>query len=141
MTADTTALPTRRRWLPAIARWLMGLPLLVGGVNGLFHIFKDPEPQLPAGAMAFATALAQTGYMMQLIAATHLAVALMLLSNRFVPLALAIFAPFLVNALAFHLVLEHGGLPIVAVFVLVELYLAWCYRAAFRPMLAARVAI
>ena len=63
----------------------------------------------------------------------------LLLINRFVPLALSLFAPFVVNSLAFHIFLEHSGLPMAAVFAGLELYLAWTYRAAFRPMLAARV--
>jgi len=56
-----------------------------------------------------------------------------------VPLALALFAPFIVNSLAFHFFLERTGLPMALIFAGVELYLAWAYRAAFRPMLAARV--
>jgi hypothetical protein len=66
-------------------------------------------------------------------------VGVLLLVNRFVPLALALFAPFMVNSIAFHIFLEHSGLPMAAVFLALELYLAWSYRAAFRPMLAARV--
>lgn len=89
--------------------------------------------------MAFAGALMNTGYMMQLIGITHLVVGVLLLTNRFVPLALALFAPFIVNSLAFHIFLERSGLPMAVVFLALELYLAWAYRAAFRPMLAARV--
>ncbi|HEY9249715.1 MAG TPA: DoxX family protein, partial [Rariglobus sp.] len=59
--------------------------------------------------------------------------------NRFVPLALALFAPFIVNSIAFHVFLERSGLPVAGVFLAFELYLAWAYRAAFRPMLAAKV--
>jgi len=59
--------------------------------------------------------------------------------TRFLPLALAPLAPFLVNSLLFHLFLERTGLPMAAVFVALELYLAWCYRAAYRPMLGAKV--
>ena len=84
--------------------------------------------------------LVNTGYMMQLIGATHLVVGILLLANRFVPLAPALFAPFIVNSMAFHLFLEPSGLVIAIVFLAFELYLAWVYRAAFRPMLAARVA-
>jgi hypothetical protein len=68
-----------------------------------------------------------------------LVVGALLLLNRFVPLALALFAPFIVNSLAFHFFLERTGLPMALIFAGFELYLAWVYRAAFRPMLAARV--
>ena len=76
--------------------------------------------------------------MLQLIFITQFLVGAMLLSNRFVPLALALFAPFIVNAMAFHLFLEHTGLPIAAIFLLLELYLAWKYRNAYVTMLAAK---
>ena len=86
-----------------------------------------------------ADALMKTGYMMPLIFGTQLIVGVLLLANRFVPLALALIAPFLVNALAFHLFLEPSGRPIVLAFLALEIYLAWVYRRAFRPMLAMRV--
>lgn len=127
------------RFLPAIARILLGLPLVIFGLNGFLNFIPPPPTPLPAGAMAFAGALVASGYMMQLIGGTMLTVGTLLLCNRFVPLALALFAPFVVNSLCFHFFLERTGLPMAAVFAGFELYLAWTYRAAFRPMLAARV--
>jgi putative oxidoreductase len=131
--------PTRRRWLPAIARVLLGLPLFIFGLNGFLSFIPPPEVTMPEEALAFVTALVNSGYLMQLIALTHLIVGLLLLINRFVPLALALFAPFIVNSIVFHLFLERSGLPMALVFLALELYLAWVYRAAFRPMLASRV--
>lgn len=127
------------RFIPPVARWLLGLPLLVFGLNGFLNFIPQPEVALPEGAMKFSIALMESGYMMQLIGLTHLLVGLMLVTNRFVPLALALFAPFIVNSIAFHIFLERSGLPMAGVFLALELYLAWQYRAAFAPMLAARV--
>jgi hypothetical protein len=76
---------------------------------------------------------------MQLIGVTQLIVGVLLLLNRFVPLALALLAPFIVNSIAFHVFLEPSGLPMALVFLALELYLAWAYRDAFKSMLAARV--
>jgi hypothetical protein len=129
------------RYLPAIARVLLGLPLFVFGLNGFLNFIPQPETPIPDEAAAFAGALVSSGYMMQLIAVTLLTVGTLLLANRFVPLALALFAPFIVNSLAFHVFLERGGLPVAMVFLAFELYLAWAYRAAFRPMLAARITL
>ncbi len=127
------------RHFPAIARILMGLPLIVFGLNGFLNFMPPPPKPLPEAAAAFAGALFNSGYMMQLIGGTQLIVGVLFLVNRFVPLALALFAPFVLNSLAFHLCLERSGLPMVVVFLALELYLAWKYRQAFRPMLAARV--
>jgi len=129
------------RYIPTVVRILMGLPLVVFGLNAFLNFIPPPSTPLPEGAAAFAGALVNTGYMMQLIGLTHLTVGLLLLINRFVPLALALFAPFMVNSVAFHIFLEHSGLPMALVFLGLELYLAWVYRAAFRPMLTARVAV
>jgi len=126
------------RHLPRIAQFLMGLPLVVFGLNGFFNFIPPPTTPLPEEAAAFAGALAKSGYMMQLIGATQLIVGLLLILNRFVPLALALFAPFIINSIAFHLRLEHSGLPMAGVFLLLEIYLAWAYRDAYRSMLVMR---
>ena len=127
------------RFLPIAARILMGLPFLAGGLAGLLNLTPQPSTALPEGAAAFAGALLKTGYMMPLIFVTQLVVGALLLANRFVPLALALIAPFIVNAVAFHLFLEPSGRPIVLAFLALEIYLAWAYRKAFRSMLAMRV--
>jgi len=62
-----------------------------------------------------------------------------LLSGRFVPLALAVLAPIVVNIVAFHLFLAPAGLPLPIVVLTLELFLAWSYRSAYRPMLGAHV--
>lgn len=145
-TADATSaasstVPAKKsftRFIPAIARILMGLPLFVFGLNTFLNFIPPPKVTLPEGAAAFAGALMNSGYMMQLIGVTFLIVSTCLLTNRFVPLALALFAPFIVNSIAFHIYLERSGLPMAGIFLALELYLAWAYRDAFRPMLAAR---
>jgi hypothetical protein len=63
----------------------------------------------------------------------------LLVVNRFVPLALALIAPFILNSVAFHWFLEPGGRIPSLVFLAFELGLAWAYREAFKPMLAWKV--
>ena len=127
------------RRVTTVARILFGLPLFIFGLNMFFNFIPQPKMELPPGAVAFSTALMNSGYIMPLIGTTLLVVGLLLLVNRFVPLALALLAPFLVNSICFHLFLERSGLPMACIFAAFELYLAWAYRAAFRPMLAAKV--
>lgn len=126
------------RYLPAIARILLGLPLFVFGLNGFLNFIPEPSTPLPEEAMKFAGALVESGYMMPLIAITHLVVGVLLLLNRWVPLALVLFAPFMVHSVAFHLFLERSGLPMSLVFLAFELYLAWVYRSAYRALFVAR---
>lgn len=126
------------RFLPAVARVLMGLPFFIGGLNGLLNFLPQPAAPMSAGATAFLGALVSSGYMMQLIFATQLVVGALLLSNRYVPLALALIAPFFVNSILFHTFLEHSGLPVAIVFVALEIYLVKRNWNSYRPMLAAR---
>jgi uncharacterized membrane protein YphA (DoxX/SURF4 family) len=125
------------RHAPAAARILFGLLFLVFGLNGFLHFIPQPAP--PERAMAFIGGLASTGYMFPLIKGVEVVVGVFLLVNRFVPLALALIAPNVVNILLFHAILEPSGLPMALAILAVELYLAWSYRDAYRSMLASRV--
>ena len=129
------------RFIPVVARILMGAPLLVFGANLFLNFIPQPQTPIPEKAAAFAGALVATGYMMPLIGITQLLVGLFLVTNRFVPLALVLFAPFILNSILFHVVLEPSGLAPAGVFLALELYLAWVYRAAYRPLLTARASV
>jgi putative oxidoreductase len=121
-----------------IARVLLGLVFVVFSLNYFLHLLPEPTG-VPAGAMAFAGALVTSGFM-TFIKVIELASGLALLANRFTTLALALLAPIIVGITAFHLLLEPAGLPIAALVLVLELFLAWSYREAYRPMLRARVA-
>jgi hypothetical protein len=126
------------RHLPTAARFLMGLMFFVFGLNGFLHFIPQPKTPMPEGAAAFAGALMQTGYMFPLVMGTQVIVGTLLLLNRFVPLALALIAPIIVGIVTFHIFLAPSGLIMAGVVLALELYLAWTYRKAFRPMLAMR---
>jgi len=129
---------TVSRFYPVAARSLVGLIFLVMGLNGFLNFLPQPAT-MPAKAGAFLGGLVASGYMLQLISGVQVLVAIMFLSNRFVPLALAIIAPVIVNIAAFHLFLSPLGAPLAAITILLYLYLVWAYRAVYGPMLAARV--
>ena len=126
------------RHFPTAARILLGLMFFVFGLNGFLFFIPPPKAPMPEGAMAFAGALMKTGYLFQLLKGTEVLVGALLLVNRFVPLALALIAPVIVNIFAYHAFLAPSGVGMAGVIVALEIYLAWAYRAAFRPMLAMR---
>ena len=136
---DTGHAKSFTRHFPTAARVLMGLVFFASGLAGPLNLTPQPSTSLPEGAAAFADALMKTGYMMPLIFLTQLIVGALLLANRFVPLALALLAPFVVNSVVFHVFLERSGLPIALVVLALQIYLAWAYRKAYRSMLAMRV--
>jgi uncharacterized membrane protein YphA (DoxX/SURF4 family) len=123
-------------WVSA-ARYAQGGIFLLFGLNGFLQFL--PTPPMPEAAGNFAMALAATGYMFPLIKATEVVSGVLLLSGRFVPLALALIAPVIVNIVAFHAFLAPAGLALPAVLLATQLYLAWSYRDAFAPMLRAVV--
>ena len=120
------------RHLPTASRLLLGLIFVVFGLNGFLNFI--PPPPSPPGAIAFGTALAQSGYLFPLLKATEIAAGLMLLSGVLVPLSLTLLAPIVVNIVGFHLFLAPGGMPIALAVLALELHLAWVHRAAFAPL-------
>jgi len=135
---ETTGGSAIARYLPHVARILMGLMFFVFGLNGFLH-FMPPPKDMPDGAAAFFGALMKTGYMLPLIFGTQVLVGALLLANRFVPLALALIAPVIVHIIAFHAFLAPSGAAMAGVALVLELYLFWAYRHAYLPMLVMRV--
>ena len=125
--------------LPMVARILLGLMFTVFGIN-FFITFLPMPKDMPAGAMTFMGALMSTGYMLRLVKGLEVICGLLLLGNRFVPLALTLLAPIIINIVGFHAVFEPANTLVIPLVILVlELYLAYSYRAAFAPMLRAKV--
>lgn len=124
------------------ARCLLGAVFFVFGLNGFLNFIPPPPANtMPEGAMAFGAALMHTGYLFQVLKGTEVLAGALLLANRFVPLALAVLAPIVINIVLFHSVLAPSGLGMALVVLALELYLAWTRRAAFKPMLQARTAV
>jgi hypothetical protein len=122
----------------AIVRILLGLGFLVFGLNGFLNFMPVPE-DLPQDVVTVTAGLMLGGYM-AVVAGTEIIVAVLLLTNCFVPLALALLAPIIVGILTFHIAIALATIGPGIVVLLMELYLAWAYRGAFRPMLQARTA-
>jgi uncharacterized membrane protein YphA (DoxX/SURF4 family) len=120
------------------ARVVLGLIFFVFGLNFFFHFIPQPPPQGPAGA--FAGAMFATGYLFVVLKVVEVASGALLLAGRFVPLALAVLAPIVINIVLFHAFLAPAGLPLAIVVLALELFLAWSHRSVYRPMLAARAA-
>ena len=128
---------TSNVWV-SVARYAQGAIFLVFGLNGFLQFL--PTPPMPEAAGRFAMALLGTGYMFPLIKATEVIVGGLLLANRFVPLALTVIAPIIVNIVAFHLFPAPAGLALPLLLVVTELFLAWSFRSSFAPLLRSTAA-
>jgi len=122
--------------MPAVVRVLLGLMFLVFGLNGFLNFMPAPK-DMPQEIMTVVGSLMQAGYM-TVVSGAEVVIAVLLLLNRFVPLALALLAPIIVGILTFHIAMAPATIGPGIVVAVMELYLAWAYRGAFKPMFAAR---
>ena len=104
-----------------IARLLMGFVFFAGGVA---FFFTTPPPL--EGAMAdFFKGMAATGYFFKLLKGTEILCGLMLLTGMYVPLALVVLAPIILNIFLVHAFMEPSGLPLAIILGISETYLAF----------------
>jgi putative oxidoreductase len=119
-----------------IARILLGLVFTVFGLNGFLHFIPMAPPEGIAGQ--FLGALAASNYL-YFVFAIQLAGGVLLLINRFVPLALTLLGPVLVNILLFHALMEPKGLPVAVVTAVLWLLVFSGVRGAFAGIFAQQV--
>ena len=124
---------------PVVARSILGAIFFVFGLNGFLNFIPAPPPT--GHAAEFFAALAASGYLLPLLKGTEVLVGLLLLTGRYVPLALTVLAPVAVNIVAFHLFLAPAGLALALAIVGLGVYLAWTERAAFAPLFRTRAAL
>jgi putative oxidoreductase len=99
-----------------ILRMLLGVSLLIFGMNK-FIAFIPIFDMAPAAAN-FMESLNSTGYVLYVVASLELLIGGLLLFKKWVPFALILLAPIVVNILLFHLFLDVSGM-LVAVLMLV----------------------
>lgn len=130
-----------KRFVPLALRLLLGLIYVATSVAAIFQLLPAPTNYPPA-ALAFAGALAGSGYMMVAVWTVQLVSGLALLLDLWTPLFLVILAPVTVNIILFHLFLTpramlSAGAPGILVFLL-NAALLWLYRSYYRGLLTFR---
>ncbi|HUN86686.1 MAG TPA: DoxX family membrane protein [Terracidiphilus sp.] len=120
-----------------VARYLLGLIFLVFGADK-FYPFIHSGP-LPAGAAGqFMGLLMSTKYML-FVGSFEVSGGLLLLINRFVPLALCLLAPVIVNILLVGILMTRLALPPGIVLAVLWILVFFRLRSAFQPLFQARV--
>ncbi len=119
-----------------IARILLGLLFTVFGLNGFFHFLKmaPPTGQLAGqylGAL-FLSHYLVTVFLLQIVGG------LLLLANRYVPLALVLLGPVVVNIVLFHSTMAPEGLPMALFATILWLAVFFGVRKAFSGLLLAK---
>jgi len=112
-----------------ISRLLLGLVFFVFGLNGFLQFLKMGD--MPTGlAGQFIGALMQTHYFW-VVAALQVAGGLLLLINRYVPLALVLLGPVIFNILCYHIFLFPTGIVIPIIVTVLWLILFYAKRQFF----------
>jgi len=124
------------RIVSLIARLLLGLEFTVFGSNGFLHFIPMKLPEGVAGQ--FLGAMFESKYIYA-VAALQLVGGLLLLANRYVPLALTLLGPVIVNILLFHITMEPQGLVIAIITAVLWFLVYWSVRSAFAGVFAQRV--
>ena len=120
-----------------ISRCLLGFVFLVFGLNGFLHFIPVPPPKEPLAGQ-YLSALAVSHYFV-VIYLLQLLPGVLLLANRFLPLALTLLGPVLANVVGFHAFMAPEGLPLPLMLTVLWGVLAFLHRAAFASLFRARV--
>jgi putative oxidoreductase len=119
-----------------IARLLVGLIFVVLGLNGLLNFLSmGPMPTGLAGQ--FIGALFQSHYFW-VVAGLQIVGGLLLLVNRFVPLALVLLGPVIVNILLYHLFLNPAGIALAILVTILWFVVFYGHRQYFSGIFAQR---
>ena len=118
-----------------IARILLGLVFLVFGLNGFLQFIPATLP--PGMAGQFFSVLLQSHYV-YFVSFFQLAGGVLLLANRYVPLGLTLLGPVIANILIYHLLMDHRGLPLALVILILWGILAFRHRQYFAGLFVQR---
>ncbi len=110
--------------LPLIARIILGLAFFVFGLMGLLNLVPPP-PDLPERLQTFNNGLMASVYFFPFLKAVETVCGLMLLTGLFVPLALVVLAPVILNIFLVHAFLAPAGLPLPIILGLLTVYLSF----------------
>jgi putative oxidoreductase len=118
--------------LTLAVRWLLGGILIISVIVRLLN--PNTQAGIPPQALAWFNAMTDTGYMMPFLLLSEALVGLALVTGRFVPLALIIFAPINLNIFLLHALLDPRPLRLVQIALMASthLYLVWYYWVSFK---------
>jgi putative oxidoreductase len=119
-----------------VARLLLGLIFLVFGLNGFLNFLSmGPMPTGVAGQ--FIGSLFQSHYL-HAVAAVQVIGGVLLLVNRFVPLALVLLGAVIANIFFYHLFMNFEGIPMAILVLILWLIVFYRHRQYFSGIFVQR---
>ncbi len=114
-------------------RIILGLIFFIFGLNGFLQFI--PQPPLAEPALGFMMGLMKASYFFPVLKGTEVICGLMLLSGRFVPLALVILSPIVIQIFLFHTILAPDGFIMGLAILIMQAFLGFAYRDRFEKVL------
>jgi len=118
------------------ARIILGLIFVVFGLNGFLQFL--PMPPMPAEAGQAIGGLFALKYMFPIVKSLEIISGLALLSGFFVPLALLVLSPIVVNIVLFHVFYTPADSAMSIAIVVLQVLAASSVWDKFKPVLAAK---
>ena len=112
-----------------IARILLGLIFVLLGSNAFLKFLPMP-PMPPGSARDFLYSLVDSHYVF-VVSGCQVLGGMLLLINRYIPLALTILGAIIVNILCYHIFMMPAGLPLALFTAILWAFLFYRYRQNF----------
>jgi len=117
-----------------IARILLGIAFVFFGA--IKFVPMENPPVMPQPALDFMMAMANTHYFIPFLALSEIALGILLLANRFVPLAMMILSPIMLNIILFNIFLGPSlmGVIFVGIPLALQVYIMYCTWSAYKTL-------
>lgn len=128
----------KSRVMYTITRVILGLAFVFYGVTKFLPL---PAPELPGPANAFLMAMGATGYFIPFVGLAELIVGILLLANIWVPLAMIVLAPIMLNVILFNLFLAPSIVGVIMLLIIVALqaYIMYYTWQHYKPLFTSRI--
>lgn len=107
-----------------IIRVLLGVTMLLFGLNGFLHFMPNPPANQSMGMFIGAA----TGYLFPLVAIVEVVCGVFLLLKLYLPFTNLILFAFLIHPFLAHLFLEPAGIGLAAISIAMNIFLLYAYR-------------
>lgn len=110
-----------------ITRILLGVILLLSGLNKLFKFIPTPADEL-------LQSFGQVNYIIPIVAVLEIIIAVLLLTKKWVAFALVLLVPLSLNILLFHIYLNLAGIAPAILVALLNVILLYKHRRQYTPL-------
>lgn len=116
-----------------IVRVLLGIILIAFGINKIYSFIPLPQPSPEAAR--FMESLADTGYILTVVAIFEIIIGLLLLLRLWVPFVLLLLVPLSLNILLFHIFMDIPAIGTAILVVILNGILLYKHRLKYKPLL------